>query len=103
MQKKKIKKYEAKKEAEHARLAAIVGRDVKARAKDNLARVVITEEARCKAEAEVARLKGERISLMLEIGATKDEVSSFHSQAGKDKAAIEEDYQKALKLIFAYG
>ena len=40
---------------------------------------------------------------MLEIGATKNEVSSLHSQAGKDKAAIEEDYQKALKLIFAYG
>ena len=34
---------------------------------------------------------------------TKDEVSSLHSEVGKDKEAMEEDYQKALKLIFAYG
>ena len=40
---------------------------------------------------------------MLEVGATKDEVSSLQSQAGKDKVAMEEDYQKALELIFAYG
>ena len=32
-----------------------------------------------------------------------DEVSSLHSQADKDKEAMEEDYQKALKLIFTYG
>ena len=44
----------------------------------------------------------ERISLLLELGATKDEVSSLHSQAGKDKEAIEEEYQKALKVIFSY-
>ena len=40
---------------------------------------------------------------MLELGATMDEVSSLHSQAGKDKEAMEENYQKALKLIFSYG
>ena len=41
--------------------------------------------------------------LLLELGAAKDELSSLQSQAGKDKEAIEEDYQKALELIFAYG
>ena len=40
---------------------------------------------------------------MLEIGAAKDEVSSLQSQAGNGKATLEEDYQKALDLIFAYG
>ena len=30
-------------------------------------------------------------------------MSSFQSQVGKDKAAMEEDYQKALELIFAYS
>ena len=30
-------------------------------------------------------------------------MSSLQSQAGKDKAAMEEDYRKALELIFAYG
>ena len=40
---------------------------------------------------------------MLELKAAKDEVSSLYSQASKDEEAIEEDYQKALELIFAYG
>ena len=44
-----------------------------------------------------------RTSLLLEVRATKDEVSFLQSQAGKDKAGMEEDYQKALELIFAYG
>ena len=61
------------------------------------------EEVKCKVEVEAARLEVERTSLLLEIGAAKDEVSSFQSQADKDKAAMEEDYQKALELIFAYG
>ena len=43
------------------------------------------------------------MSLLLEIGAEKDEVCSLQSQAGKDKEAMEEDYQKALEVIFAYG
>ena len=65
--------------------------------------LVVAEEAKRKAEAEVSRLEVERTSLVLEIGATKDKVSSFQSRADKDKEAMEEDYQKALELIFAYG
>ena len=30
-------------------------------------------------------------------------MSSLNSQANKDKEAMEEDYQKTLKLIFAYN
>ena len=30
-------------------------------------------------------------------------MSSFHSQVGKDKEGMEEDYQKALEDIFAYA
>ena len=81
--------------------------DEKARAKKELARVqdalAATEEASRKAEAKAARLEVERTSLMLDIRAAKDEVSSLQSQAGKDKEAIEEDYQKALELILSYG
>ena len=65
--------------------------------------MAVGEEAKRKAEEEAARLEIERMSLLLEIEPAKDEVSSLHSQAGKDKEAMEEDYQKALKLIFAYG
>ena len=61
------------------------------------------EETKCKAEAETAHLEVEQTSLLLELGVEKDEVSSLQSQAGKDKETMEEDYQKALKVIFSYG
>ena len=60
-----------------------------ARVQDALA---VAEEAKCKADTEAARLEVERTSLLLEIEAIKDEVSSFQSQAGKDKEAMKEDY-----------
>ena len=65
--------------------------------------LAVLEEARCKAEVETSRLEVKRTSLLLELGATKDEASSLHSKAGKDKEAMEEDYQKGLELIFSYG
>ena len=61
------------------------------------------EEGKCKAEVETARLEIERTSLLLELGVTKDEVPSLHCQAGRDKEAMKEEYQKALEVIFAYG
>ena len=88
-------------------MAVVVAGDAMARAEDDLTRVqealAVTEEARCKAEAKTSRLEVERTSLLLELGAAKDEVPSLYSQAGKDKEAMEKDYQKALELIFAYG
>ena len=54
-------------------------------------------------EAEIALLEVKQTSLLLEIEAIKDKVFSLQSQAGKDKEAMEEDYQKALEVIFAYG
>ena len=61
------------------------------------------KEDRCRSEAKIACLVVERSSLLLKLEASKDEVSSLHSQVAKDKEAMEEDYQKALELIFAYG
>ena len=64
--------------------------------KDKLARVqdslTVAEEARRKAEGKATYLEIERTSLLLDIGTTKDEVSSLHSQASKDKEAMEEDF-----------
>ena len=81
--------------------------NAKARAENELARVqdalTVAEEAKRKVETEAAHLEVEHTSFLLEIGVVKDEVSSLQSQTGKDKAAMEEDYQKALELIFAYG
>ena len=90
-----------------ADLAASAVGDAQARVEKNLAKVqealVAAEEGRHKADAENALLEVERTSLLLELKVTKDEVSSLHSQAGRDKEAMEEEYQKALEVIFAYG
>ena len=105
---------EAKREAKVAHVAANAIGDAKVRVEEDLARVqealAAVEEGRCKAEAEtarllveIARLEVERASLLLELGATKDEVFSFHFQAGKGEEAMEEEYQKAMEAIFAYG
>ena len=98
---------EVKQEAKVARLTAVAAGDAKARIEDNLTQardaLAVAEEDGRRLEAEVARLVVEPTSLFLELKASKDEVSSFHSQAGKDKEAIGEDYQKALEQIFSYG
>ena len=65
--------------------------------------LVVAGEGRNKAEAETARLKVKQTYLLLELGETKDKVSSLHSQAGRDKKVMEEDYQKALEVIFSHG
>ena len=88
-------------------LAAIVAGDTKARAEDDLTRVrdalAATEEDGRGLKAKVARLTVERTSLLLELDASRDEVSTLHSQVGKDKEAMVEDYQKSLEQIFPYG
>ena len=90
------KRDEAKEEAHVARLAVVVVGDAKVRAKDDLVRIqealVVVEEARHKVEVKTSRQEVERTSLLLELGAAKDKVSSLHSQAGKDKRVMEEDY-----------
>ena len=37
------------------------------------------------------------------VEASREKVSALHSQAGKDKEAMVEDYQRALEQIFVYG
>ena len=90
-----------------AHLAASAVGDTTARAMEDLTRVQealeAAEEGKHMAEARTARLEVEWTSLLLELGATKDEESSLHSQAGKDKVTMEEEYHKALEVIFAYG
>ena len=54
-------------------------------------------------EADFACVEAERTSLLLELEASKREVSSLHARASKDKEDMVEDYQGSLDLIFAYG
>ena len=94
---------EAMQVAKVACLMAVAVGDAKARAENDMSRALdaleIGEQDWCRLEAEVAHLAIEQ--MLLE--ASKDEVSSFHSQASKDKEAMEEDYQKVLELIFSYA
>ena len=70
--------------------------DAKVRVEDDLDRVldalaVAVEDGR-RSKDEIASLAVEQTLLLLELEASKDKVSSLHSQAGKDKEAMEEDY-----------
>ena len=90
-----------------ARLAIIATGEAKAREGDDLAKMrdalAATKEDRQGLEDEVARLTVERMLLLLELETSRDEMSTLHSQAGKDKEAMVENYQKALEQIFTYG
>ena len=98
---------EAKQEAKVARLVVNAAGNSRARVNEDLARVqealAAAEEGKRKAEAEIACLEVKRTSLLPKLRVTKDEVSFFHFQVGKDKEAMEEEYQKALEVILAYG
>ena len=59
--------------------------NAKARVESELARVqnalAVAEEARQKADDEVSRLTDERVSLLLELGTCKDEISAIRAEA----------------------
>ena len=71
-------------------------------AKDQNA-LVVAEEARWKEEDEASRLADERVSLLLELGTCKDEVSAIRAEALKEKKALEEAYEEGFNVIFNYG
>ena len=49
-----------------------------------------TEEARRKADDEVCRLTDERVSLLLELGTYKDEISAIRAEAFRENEALRE-------------
>ena len=87
----KKKRDEAKHEAKVAHLATTTIGDAEARVEDDLANALdalaSTEEDHRRSKAEIACLAVKQTSLLLELEATKDEVSSLHS----------------LEQIFSYG
>ena len=62
-----------------------------------------SEEARRKAEDEASRLADERVSLLLKLGASKDELSTFWAEASKEKKAMEEAFNAGFDVVFNYG
>ena len=65
--------------------------------------LMVAEEARRKAEDNASRLSVERVSLLLELGTCKDEVSAIRAEAFKEKKALEEAYEEGFDVIFNYG
>ena len=61
------------------------------------------EEARRKAEDETNRLEDERVSLLLKLGASKDELTGIQAEAAKEKKAVEEAFDAGFDVIFNYG
>ena len=60
-------------------------------------------EAWRKAEEEVSLLTDERVSLLVELKASKDELSAFRAKASKEKKALEKEFDISFEVIFNYG
>ena len=56
-----------------------------------------------KAEEENCRLIDERLSLIMELGASKEELSAFQAKVTVEKKAMEEEFDASGDVIFNYG
>ena len=56
-----------------------------------------------KAEEESNCLTDEQVSLLLELKASKDELSAFRVEASKEKQALEKEFDAGFEVIFNYG
>ena len=77
----------------------------KMRSKLNMAQQALaySGEACRTAKKEVSRLTNERVSLLVELGASKDELSAFRAEVAKEKKALEVEYDAGFEAIFNYG
>ena len=60
------------------------------------------DEASCLAVERVSLLL-EQVYLLIELGTSKDEVSSLQAQALTKKKALKEAYEEGFDVIFNYG
>ena len=60
-------------------------------------------EAWRKTEEEASRLTDDQVSLLVELGASKDELSAFWAEASKKKKALEAEFDTGFEVIFNYG
>ena len=83
--------------AKDARLKADSERDAARQA------LVVAEEARRKAEEENGCLTDERLSLLMELGATKDDFAAFRERTSTEKTTMEGEFDASSDMIFNYG
>ena len=60
-------------------------------------------EAWRKAEEEASRLTDEQVSLLLKLGASRDELSAFRAEVSKERKASEEEFDVGFDVVFNYG
>ena len=60
-------------------------------------------EACRKAEEETCCLKDERMSLIMELGAGKEELAAFQARAAAERKAMEEEFEASSDVVFNYG
>ena len=60
-------------------------------------------EACRKAEEESSRLTDERLSLVMDLGAVKDEFASFREKAAADRETMEAEFDSNGYALFNYG
>ena len=57
----------------------------------------------CRTEKEEAsRLMDEQVSLLVELGAIKDELAAFRAEVSKEKKDLEAEYEASFEVIFNY-
>ena len=61
------------------------------------------KEARRKAKDEASRVVDERVSLLLELEASKDELIGVREKASKEKKVLDEAFDAGFDVIFNYG
>ena len=90
-----------------AHMVADAAGSARAKVESELARVqnalAVAAVARWKADDKVSRLIDERVSLILELGTCKDEMSSIRAEALKENEALREAYEEGFDVIFNYG
>ena len=62
-----------------------------------------TREACRKAKEEICHLTYERLSLIMELGAGKEELAAFQAKATMENKAMEEEFDASRDVIFNYG
>ena len=54
-------------------------------------------------EEETSRLTDEQVSLLVELGVSKEELSAFRAEASREKKAMEAEFDATFEFIFNYG
>ena len=97
----------ARHDALMARMNANAAGNARAKVEFELAWVqnalVVAEEAKRKREDEASHPADKRVSLLLELGTCKDEMSAIRVEALKEKEALREAYEEGFDVIFNYG